>query len=52
MADVPITIVTGDYDRGRPIRDGRVRVDGCAVTVPDQAPEALFAEAALAVANT
>ena len=46
MADVPITIVTGDYDRGRPIRDG------CAVTVPDQAPEALFAEAALAVANT
>ena len=51
MADVPITIVTGDYDRGRPICDGRVRVDGCAVTFPNQEPEALFAETTLAVAK-
>ena len=42
MAEVPITIVTGDYDRVRPIRDGRVRVDGCAVTFLNQEPEELF----------
>jgi 4,5-dihydroxyphthalate decarboxylase len=32
MGNIPITIVTGDYDRTRPIRDGRVSVEGCDVT--------------------
>ncbi len=32
MSDIPITIATGDYDRTRPIRDGRVTVEGCDVT--------------------
>jgi len=29
MAKLPITIATGDYDRVRPIIDGRVAVEGC-----------------------
>ena len=32
MGDIQITIAAGDYDRTRPIRDGRVTVDGCDVT--------------------
>lgn len=29
MAKLPITIATGDYDRVRPIIDGRIAVEGC-----------------------
>ena len=29
MAKLPITIATGDYDRVRPVIDGRVAVEGC-----------------------
>ena len=31
MAKVGITIATWDYDRVRPLMDGRVRVEGCEV---------------------
>lgn len=31
MGRLPITIATWDYDRVRPLMDGRVRVEGCAV---------------------
>ncbi|MBT5812209.1 MAG: ABC transporter substrate-binding protein [Rhodospirillaceae bacterium] len=43
MGDIPITIATGDYDRTRPIRDGRVAVEGCDVTyLPMEAGEIFF----------
>jgi hypothetical protein len=32
MVEIPITIACGNYDRTRPIMDGRVKVEGCAVT--------------------
>ncbi|MCK9508171.1 MAG: ABC transporter substrate-binding protein [Pigmentiphaga sp.] len=32
MAKLPITIATWDYDRVRPLIDGRVRVEGCEVS--------------------
>ena len=31
MAQLPITIATGDYDRVRPVIDGRVAVEGCEI---------------------
>ena len=40
---VPITIACAEYDRTRPIKDGRVRVDGCEVTyLPLDAEELFF----------
>jgi 4,5-dihydroxyphthalate decarboxylase len=39
---VPVTIACGEYDRTRPIKDGRVRVDGCDVTYLALEPEELF----------
>ena len=39
---VPITIACAEYDRTRPIKDGRVRVDGCDVTYLALDPEELF----------
>jgi 4,5-dihydroxyphthalate decarboxylase len=42
MVDVPITIACGDYDRTRAIRDGTVRVEGCAVTYLPLHPEEIF----------
>jgi 4,5-dihydroxyphthalate decarboxylase len=42
MADIPITIACGNYDRTRPIIDGRVRVEGCAVTCLPLYPEEIF----------
>jgi 4,5-dihydroxyphthalate decarboxylase len=42
MVDVPITIACGDYDRTRAIRDGIVRVEGCAVTYLPLHPEEIF----------
>lgn len=41
-ADVPITIACGNYDRTRAIRDGRVNVEGCAVTYLPLYPEEIF----------
>ena len=42
MVDVPITIACGNYDRTRAIRDGRVKVEGCAVTYLPLYPEEIF----------
>jgi 4,5-dihydroxyphthalate decarboxylase len=42
MANIPITIAAGDYDRTRAIRDGRVTVEGCNVTYLPMHPEELF----------
>ncbi|MFL6799856.1 MAG: ABC transporter substrate-binding protein [Xanthobacteraceae bacterium] len=42
MLDVPITIACGNYDRCRAIRDGRVKVEGCAVTYLPLYPEEIF----------
>jgi 4,5-dihydroxyphthalate decarboxylase len=42
MTDVPITIACGNYDRTRPIMDGRVKVEGCAVTYLPLYPEEIF----------
>src|SRR5580692_9340235 len=42
MVDVPITIACGNYDRTKAIRDGRVKVEGCAVTYLPLYPEEIF----------
>ena len=42
MVDIPITVACGNYDRTRPIMDGRVRVEGCAVTYLPLYPEEIF----------
>jgi 4,5-dihydroxyphthalate decarboxylase len=42
MADIPITIASGDYDRTRALKDGSVRVEGCAVTYANVEPNELF----------
>jgi len=42
MPDVPISIAFGDYDRTRGIRDGIVKVEGCAVTYHVVEPNKLF----------
>src|SRR5258708_8510226 len=42
MVEVPITIACGNYDRTRAIRDGRVKVEGCATTYLPLYPEELF----------
>jgi 4,5-dihydroxyphthalate decarboxylase len=39
---VPITVACAEYDRTRPIKDGRVKVDGCEVTYLALEPEELF----------
>jgi len=39
---VPITIACGNYDRTRDIPDGRVTVEGCAVTYLPLYPEEIF----------
>src|SRR5512134_408590 len=45
MSLLPISIATGDDDRVRAIKDGRVRVEGCAVTYLTPALEELFIRA-------
>jgi 4,5-dihydroxyphthalate decarboxylase len=45
MALVEISIATGDYDRVRAIKEGRVRVEGCAVTYLTPPLEELFIRA-------
>jgi 4,5-dihydroxyphthalate decarboxylase len=42
MVEVPITLACGNYDRTRPIMDGRVRIEGCAVTCLPLYPEEIF----------
>ena len=42
MAKVEITIATWDYDRVRPIMDGRVKVEGCEVNFIVVPPEECF----------
>jgi hypothetical protein len=42
MADVPVTIACGNYDRTRAIKDGTVRIEGCAVTYLPLYPEEIF----------
>src|SRR3979409_2204811 len=42
MVEVPITIACGNYDRTAAIRDGRVKVDGCAVNYLPLYPEEIF----------
>jgi 4,5-dihydroxyphthalate decarboxylase len=42
ISNVPITIASGNYDRTRAIRDGRVTVEGCNVTFLPLYPEEIF----------
>ena len=42
MPDIPITIASGEYDRIRTIRDGTVKIEGCAVTYHVVEPNQLF----------
>jgi len=42
MVEVPVTIACGNYDRTRPLRDGSVKVEGCAVTYLPLYPEEIF----------
>ena len=42
MVDIPITIACGNYDRTRAIIDGRVKIEGCAVTYLPLYPEEIF----------
>jgi 4,5-dihydroxyphthalate decarboxylase len=41
-AQIPLTLACGDYDRTRAIKDGRVPVEGCAVTYLPLEPEEIF----------
>jgi 4,5-dihydroxyphthalate decarboxylase len=42
MTEIQISIASGDYDRTRALKDGRVRVAGCAVTYSNVEPNQLF----------
>jgi 4,5-dihydroxyphthalate decarboxylase len=42
MPDVPITVASGDYDRIRALRDGPVKIEGCAVDYHVVEPNQLF----------
>jgi 4,5-dihydroxyphthalate decarboxylase len=42
MADLAITLASGDYDRTRALKDGRVRVEGCTVSYSNVEPNELF----------
>src|SRR3954464_10842110 len=42
MADVPITIACGNYDRTQAIKDGVVKIEGCTVTYLPLYPEEIF----------
>src|SRR5258708_16640531 len=39
---IPISLACGDYDRTRAIKDGRVPIEGCAVTYLPMEPEEVF----------
>src|SRR5215470_12469484 len=42
MADLAITLASGDYDRTRALKEGRVSVEGCAVDYSVVEPNELF----------
>jgi 4,5-dihydroxyphthalate decarboxylase len=42
MVEVPITIACGNYDRTQAIKDGVVKVEGCAVTYLPLYPEEIL----------
>src|SRR6185436_20807727 len=42
MAEVPITIACGNYDRTKAIIDGRVKIEGCDVNYLPLYPEEIF----------
>jgi 4,5-dihydroxyphthalate decarboxylase len=42
MPDIPISMASGEYDRIRAIRDGTVKIEGCAVTYHVVEPNQLF----------
>ncbi len=42
MPDVPITVASGDYDRVRALREGKVGIAGCAVSYSTVEANALF----------
>jgi len=42
MAKLEITIATWDYDRVRPIMDGRVKIEGCDINFIKVSPEECF----------
>jgi len=42
VVQIPLTIACGDYDRTRAIKDGRVPVEGCAITYIPLEPEEVF----------
>src|SRR6195256_5611672 len=42
MVDVPITIACGNYDRTQAIKDGVVKVEGCATPSLPLYPEEIF----------
>jgi 4,5-dihydroxyphthalate decarboxylase len=42
LAQLPLTLACGDYDRTRAIKDGRVAVEGCALTYLAMEPEEAF----------
>src|SRR6266850_2829111 len=42
MPDVPIMVASGDYDRTRALKDGAVRIEGCAATCSTVEANALF----------
>ena len=48
---LPLSVATGDYDRVRAIKGGRVRVEGCAVTYLTPALEELFIRALIGAHN-
>jgi 4,5-dihydroxyphthalate decarboxylase len=42
MPDIPITVASGDYDRVRALREGRIGIAGCAVSYSTVEANALF----------
>lgn len=42
MADLSLSLAVGDYDRTRPIFDGRVKIDGVTPVTMLQSPEEMF----------
>src|SRR5437870_5233238 len=42
MPDVPITVASGDYDRVRALKEGALRIAGCAVAYSTVEANALF----------
>jgi 4,5-dihydroxyphthalate decarboxylase len=42
LADIPITMACGSYDRTSAIREGRIKVEGCSVTYLPLYPEEIF----------